>query len=256
MHNFTSGGEKVWLGMPFIFNYGSQSGRERGTDCTNSFQTENCSLLHQICLNSLHSWVGDRSRPWSPGLTRWKSPEGWGQGFLQTRLPCLRWDFLLNPGLGDLESVKGSRVLLPAPENALDCFLVQGSRQPSNDCDVALGVQFDYRGYRKEGISVGEGRPNHDRLRILVWWLFFVDEKEAQTLNLLVYRLLDVKFLREQEVRQRAVDNLVDFSAFFTLHGHRIGRKLQAMQHFEGIRLQIVPQHLVHGGFTLTGCGG
>ena len=28
------------------------------------------------------------------------------------------------------------------------------------------------------------------------------------------------------------------------------------MQHLEGLHLQIVPQHLVHGGFAHTGCGG
>ena len=35
-----------------------------------------------------------------------------------------------------------------------------------------------------------------------------------------------------------------------------IGRKLLAMQYLKGIHLQSVSQHLVHGGFAHTGCGG
>ena len=75
---------------------------------------------------------------------------------------------------------------------------------------------------------------------------------------LLVYPLLYVKFLlvSEHEVRQRAVSYLLqDFLAFLGPHGHMIVRKLLAMQHLEGLHPQIIPQHLVHGGFAHTCCG-
>ena len=44
--------------MPIIFNYGPQSGRERGTCGTDCFLRNVGPLLHQFCLKSLHNWVG------------------------------------------------------------------------------------------------------------------------------------------------------------------------------------------------------
>ena len=59
------------------------------------------------------------------------------------------------------------------------------------------------------------------------------------------------------EIRQRAVGHpLENFPAFLGPHGHMIGCKRLAMQHLEELHLQLVSQHLVHGRYAHTGCGG
>ena len=40
------------------FNYGPQSGGERGTGSTKNFLSDGGPLLHKFCLKSLHSSVG------------------------------------------------------------------------------------------------------------------------------------------------------------------------------------------------------
>ena len=187
---------------------------------------------------------------------------GLRSGLLQARLPCL-WmrGFPLNLGLGGLGSVRGRRVLLQGPGNSLEVLL--GSEQQAtvqNIGDVALRVQFDSRGHKRQRGPLGlyDGLPNNDRRMILAsgddpslcGW-----RGSPNSVILLVYHLLDIEFLlvREHEVRQRAVGLLLkDFAAFLGLHGHMIGLKILAMQHLEGLHPQIISQHLVQGGFAHT----
>ena len=44
--------------MPFIFNYGPQSGWKQYTGATKRVLRDDGPLLHQFCLKNLHSWVG------------------------------------------------------------------------------------------------------------------------------------------------------------------------------------------------------
>ena len=89
-----------------------------------------------------------------------------------------------------------------------------------------------------------------------------VDDEESQTRSFYrftLYHLLDVEFLlvREHEIQKRAVGHLLEnFPAFVGAYSHMIGHKLLAIQHLEGLHLQIVPQYLVHSGFSHTDCGG
>ena len=82
-------------------------------------------------------------------------------------------------------------------------------------------------------------------------------ERNSNSVILLAYHLdVELLLVREHEVRQRAVGHLLaDFSTFLGPHGHMIGLKFLTMQNLGGLHTQIVPQHLVHGGFAHTGCG-
>ena len=173
--------------MPLIFSDGPQSGWERGTRDTNYFLMDSGPLLHQFCHKSLHSWVGRGA-----GLCL----QDWTDGEVErvkVRAPCRpdffanEWeDFLPNPGLADLGSVRGRKVLLQGPRKSLDVLLGPGQQAIlQNVGDIALGVQFDYRGHKKQRWPpcLCDDRPNHDRLRIwhLMTIFLSVDDEEAHT---------------------------------------------------------------------------
>ena len=243
--------------MPLIFKHGSQSRWEQSTNGTNCFLRDGDPFLHQYCPKSLYSWVG---RGAGFGLQDWTDEEI-QKG--KVRAPC-RPDFLAyewgyfprNLGLDDLGSVRRRSVLLQRPGNFLEVLLGPGQQATHQHVgDVALEVQFDSRGHKKQREAPGfcDGRPNHDRLRILAsgddpflcGW-----RGSPNSVILLAYHLLDVEFLlvREHEVWQRAIDHFLEnFPTFLGPHGHMIGHKLPGMQHLKGLHLQIVPQHLVHG---------
>ena len=148
--------------MLLTFNYGPQSGWQRGAGGTNCFLRDGGPLLHQFCLKSLHSWLG---RGAGLGLQDWPDRE---VQRVKIKAPCrsdfltYEWgDFLLNPGLGDLGSVRGRSVLLQEPENSLQVLLGPGQHATfQNVGDVALGVQFDSREHKKQwwlsGLSQSE----------------------------------------------------------------------------------------------------
>ena len=105
--------------MLIIFNYGPQSSWERGTGGKNRFLKDGGPHLHQFFLKSLHGWVG---RGAGLGIQDWPAQEVqrvkvralWRPDFL-----AYEWGgFHLNPGLGDLESVRGCSVLLQGPGNS------------------------------------------------------------------------------------------------------------------------------------------
>ena len=145
--------------MPLIFNYGPQSGWERGTGCMNRFLRDGCPL-HQFCLKSLHSWVR------GAGLGLQDGSDGEVHR-VKVRDPCrpnflaYEWgDFPLNPGLGDLWSVRGCKILLQGPGNSLEVLLGPGQQATLQNIGyVALGVIWLQRG--PPGLC--DGRPNHDR---------------------------------------------------------------------------------------------
>ena len=75
-----------------------------------------------------------------------------------------------NSELNDLGSMSERKVLLQGPGNALKVLLGPGQQATlQNVGDVALKVQFDFRGHKKKREPPGlcDGRPDHDRLRIL-----------------------------------------------------------------------------------------
>ena len=80
--------------MPLIFNYGSQSGWERGTGGMNRFLRDGGPLLRKFCLKSLHIFWGEeqvlvsridqmeKSREFSSGLLAGKTSFLMNEGIL------------------------------------------------------------------------------------------------------------------------------------------------------------------------------
>ena len=161
--------QKIYLFniMSFVFNYGPQSGWERGTGGTVRYLRDGDPLLHQFRLKSLYSWV-ERGA----GLGLQICPDEKIQR-VKIRDSCrpvviaYEWgDFPLIPGLGDLGSVRGRRFLLQGLGNHLEVLLCPGQQATfQNVGDVELGVQFDSRGHKKQRGPPGlcDGRPNPKR---------------------------------------------------------------------------------------------
>ena len=176
--------------MPLIFNDGPQSGWERGTGGTNRFLRDGGSLLHEFGLKSFHSWVG---RGAGLGLQDWPNGEVLR---VKVRALCMpyfldyEWgDSPLNPGVDDLGSVRGRRVMLQGPGNSLEVLL--GPGQADNPpkcrwCDAGSSIWLQ-RAQKAEGISWSlwqSPKPwqSSDFWR-LVTILPSVDDEEAQSLS-------------------------------------------------------------------------
>ena len=125
--------------------------------------------------------------------------------------------------------------------------------------DVALGVQFDFRKHKKRGdlpVSVTAAQTMTNcgfwRQSFPLWMTRKPKLSYFAGLPPAACRISSRPWTRGSA----ACRLLEDFPALLGTHGHMISRKLLAMEHLEGLHYQIIPQHLVHGGFAHTGCGG
>ena len=94
------------------------------------------------------------------------------------------------------------------------------------------------------------------KLLSFCWFTNFIIYHYTNSIILLVYHLLNVKFLVfENQVGQCAFINVLqNFPAFLGPHCHRTICQLMMMHHLKGFSSKIIFQHLVHGGFAHTTC--
>ena len=192
--------------MPHIINYGPQSSWERGTGGTNCFLRDDGPLLHQLCLKSLHSWVG---RGAGLGLHDW--PDGEVQR-VKVRAPCrpgflaYEWgDFPLNPSWTGW-SLTRERVQTPVAGTRDLLGSASWPRAAGNPPKCRRCSADSRSRHKKQRGPPGlcDGHPNHYRLRILAsgddpslcrW------RGSSNSVILLVYHLLDAEFLLSVNTR-------------------------------------------------------
>ena len=148
--------------MPLIFDFGSQSGWERGTGGTN--------CLRDVGPHLRASTVGwGEEQAFVSRINQMEKSRGLRSGLLagQTSLFMNEGIFLWIQGWVILEAWEGADSCC---RELFGMLLCQGQQAPlQNVGDVALGVQFNSRGHEKQRGPSGlyDGYPNNDSLRIL-----------------------------------------------------------------------------------------